>query len=182
MKSLARSYVWWPRMDTDLENLIEKCEKCQLYQNAPKKAQLHPWEWTSSPWQRIHIDFAECQGKQYLIVIDSHSKWLDVVPTPGTTSQNAIQALRGIFVTHGLPENIVSDNATSFSSEEFESFLSKNAMHHITSAPYHPSSNGIAERAVGIFKQGISKMTGETLLLRLQRWLFSYRTTPQSTT
>ena len=55
-------------------------------------------------------------------------------------------------------------------------------VHHIRVAPYHPSSNGLAERAVQMVKQGLWKMTEGNLQLKLSRFLFSYRITPQSTT
>ena len=58
---------------------------------------------------------------------------------------------------------VVSDNGSSFVSSEFKSFLQKNGIKHITSAPYHPSTNGLVERAVQTFKQGMKKQ-GTVLL------------------
>ena len=58
-------------------------------------------------------------------------------------------------------------------SEEFSLFLQKNGIKHITSAPYHPSSNGEAERAVQVFKRGISKMPKGDLHKQLQTNLAS---------
>ena len=58
MKSLARSYVWWPGLDKDIEDLAKSCLACQSHKHAPAVAPLHPWTWPTSPWNRIHIDFA----------------------------------------------------------------------------------------------------------------------------
>ena len=97
----------------------------------------------------MHVDYAGPHlGRMFLIVIDAHSKWLDVYPTSNATSQVTIEKLRQCFSTHGLPQTIVSDNGTCFTSQEFESFLKQNGIQHITSAPFHPASNGLAERAV----------------------------------
>ena len=57
-----------------------------------------------------------------------------------------------------------------------------NGIVHVTSAPYHPSTNGLAERAVQSFKQGIKRITGSTIQERLSRFLFQYRITPHTTT
>ena len=65
---------------------------------------------------------------------------------PSTASQPTLRELRTIFATHGLPDTIVSDNATGFTSMEFEEFLRKNGIQHVTSAPYHPATNGLVER------------------------------------
>ena len=49
-------------------------------------------------------------------------------------------------------------------------------------APYHPASNGLAERAVRTIKQGLRKMTEGSLSAQIARFLFQYRNTPHSTT
>ena len=58
MKHLARGYVWWPNMDTQLEGIVSSCEKCQHTRPLPAKAPLHIWPWPEHPWSRIHIDYA----------------------------------------------------------------------------------------------------------------------------
>jgi hypothetical protein len=48
---------------------------------------IHPWEWPSKPWQRIHIDFAgPLLEKQFLVVVDAHSKWQKIFPMTKITS------------------------------------------------------------------------------------------------
>ena len=76
----------------------------------------------------------------------------------------------------------MTDNGPCFSSREFHDFLKNNCVTHIRSAPHHPSSNGMAERAVQTVKQGVKKMTTGTLRDKLARFLFQYRITPQTTT
>ena len=63
-----------------------------------------------------------------------------------------------------------------------QAFLECNGIRHITSAPYHPASNGFAERAVQVVKSGLKKMREGTIGDQLARFLFSYRTTPHTTT
>ena len=90
-----------------------------------------------------------------------------------------IEELRTLFARFGIPESIVTDNGTCFVSEEFESFLKTNGIRLTTSAPYHPSLNGLAERAVQIVKRGLRKIKSGSMNTRLAKVLFSYRITPQ---
>ena len=85
MKALARSYLWWPGLDKELEECACNCHECQSVKNSPAVSPLHPWLWLSKPWQRVHI--GPFQNKNYLIVIDSHSKWPEVVEMTTTTSK-----------------------------------------------------------------------------------------------
>ena len=87
-----------------------------------------------------------------------------------------------MFATHGLPAMIVSDNGTAFTSGEFQAFVKQNGIRHITSAPYHPASNGLAERAVQTFKAAMKYEDSTPVETRLLRFLFQYRITPHSTT
>ena len=182
MTALACGYVWWPNME-EFENGVKSCSQCQLHQNAPKEAPLHPWEWPEQPWSGLHIDYAgPYKGDMYLVVIEAYSKWMDVHMMKSTTSAASIKKLREIFATHGLPENIVSDNGPNFTSAEFKDFLAKNGIKHTKVLPYHPTSNGRAERAPRVFKEGMEKMEGGNMQTKLLWFLSKYRTTPHSTT
>ena len=101
---------------------------------------------------------------------------------PAATSAHTIQKLWSMFAIHGLPELLVSDNGSVFTSVEFQEFLSRNGVRHLTSAPYHPSSNGLAERAVQTFKDSMKKGLDDDVQKQLSRFLFHYRSTPHTTT
>ncbi|XP_056135203.1 uncharacterized protein K02A2.6-like, partial [Lampris incognitus] len=159
MKGLGRSYAWWPGMDLAIEKTVKSCETCQRTRHAPPTAQLHPWEWTTKKWSWLHIDFAgPFQGKTFLIIVDSHSKWLEVAVVSSMSSSAAISTLRLLFATHGLPDVIVSDNGEAFTSEEFKEFARRNGIRAVTTAPYHPRSNGQAERMVQTTKEALSRI------------------------
>ena len=120
-------------------------------------------------------------GKTLFIIVDSHLKWIEAFVVPSTSSTATIDKLRQVFATHGLPEVVVSDNGTAFTSKEFKEFVQRNGIEHKTTALYHPSSNGLEERAVQTVKEGLRKMTGP-LETRIPRFLLKYRLTPQATT
>lgn len=135
------------------------------------------------PWARLHLDFlGPFEGKNILIIVDAHSKWMEASCTPSTSSSSAIEVLRTLFAQFGVPETVVTHNGTGFVGREFEQFLTANGIRHITSAPYHPASNGLAERSVQIVKKGLKKLTTGTMSSRLAKTLFNYCIAPQSTT
>ena len=80
MKQIARSHVWWPNIDRDIEKASKACGSCQEVRNSPPEAPLHPWTWPSNPWVRVHVDFAgPFLNRMFLVVIDAYSKWPEVV-------------------------------------------------------------------------------------------------------
>ncbi len=139
-------------MDSEIEGLVKTCSECQVHCPAPPTSPIRLWLWPSRPWSRLHQDFAgPFMGHMFLIVIDAHSKWLEVRLMPSTTSSSVIASLLTIFAQFGLPATIVTDNGRNFTSAEFDAFLHNNGIKHMKSSPYHPSSNGLAERAVQSF-------------------------------
>ena len=110
----------------------------------------------------------------FLLVIDAHSKWMEITVVASATSHSTIEELRKMFATHGLPEVLVSDNGTAFSSAEFHEFTSRNSIRHVRLASYHPSSNGQVERAVQTFKDAMKKESPDSLDTRISRFLFIY--------
>ncbi|CAK1583676.1 unnamed protein product [Parnassius mnemosyne] len=122
-KGLARSYVWWPNIDADVEALCRSCETCASEADAPPRAPPNPWSYLP-PWSRVHIDFlGPYKGKTYLVLIDSSSKWLEIIEVARTNATSIVKVLRSIFARFGLPLELVSDQGPPFTSIEFKSFL-----------------------------------------------------------
>ena len=94
----------------------------------------------------------------FFILVDAFSKWPEIHILKDITSKTTIKKLKEIFSIFGLPRTLVSDNGTSLTSLEFESFLKENGIFHKLSAPYHPATNGQAERYVQILKHSLEKM------------------------
>lgn len=184
MKSLARSYVWWPQIDKDVELFVKDCYQCQKHQKTPPKVPLQPWSFPPEPWSRIHLDFAgPFMGSMFLVLVDPFSKWIDVKVMSNITAENTILQLRGIFANFGLPECIVTDNGPTFTSEKFQTFLKRNGVKHITSAPFHPATNGAAEKTVQTFKNAMKKMDNKgPIEEKVLKFLTRYRATPHTTT
>ena len=179
MKALARSYCWWPQIDKNIEDLVSACECCQVNQRNQSPGPIHPWAIPDGPWQRVHVDYCgPIDGKMLLVIVDAYSKWFDVHVVQHSSSEATVNKLRTTFATFGVPETLCSDNGPQFTSAVFKEFMKTNGIHHATSAPYHPASNGLAERAVQTLKLGLKKQPSAPLQTRLDRFLLAYRTTP----
>ena len=106
--------------------------------------------------------FSVCIYQIHLIYVihndNKHdSKYIDAHVVSAATTSATLTKLRQTFAILGLPSTVVSDNGSCFCSEEFEQFCRANGIKHIKSSPYHPSSNGLAERAVQTVKAGLKK-------------------------
>lgn len=183
-KAVARSYVWWPKLDEAIEEICKVCSGCRSVQNIPSAAPVHPWNFPPKAWHRLHIDFAgPFQSAMFLIVVDAHSKWPEIFEMKSTTSNATINTLRTLFVRQGIPVEVVSDNWPQFRSEEFRQFMESNAIRHITSSPFHPRTNGQAERFVQSFKKAIKSALWDSACInkKINSFLCKYRITPQGT-
>ena len=184
MKEVARSHVWWPNIDNAIADTVRQCASCQENVACPSVAPLTPWMWPGKPWFRVHMDYAEKEGVNFLVIVDAHSKWPEILMMKSTTASATIDAVRDVFARFGLPEQVVTDNGPQFASAEFEAFLTRNGVKHTRVAPYHPASNGAAERMVQSFKRSLqaSAGTGVPIRERLADFLLRYRTTPHAVT
>jgi RNase H-like domain found in reverse transcriptase/Reverse transcriptase (RNA-dependent DNA polymerase)/Integrase core domain/Integrase zinc binding domain len=186
-KMLARSLCWWPTIDKDIESFGQNCTACALNSRRPNKDCFSAWPKSSRSFERVHLDFFCLYGNYFLIVIDSFSKWMEIALMKRTTAQDVICELRSIFARFGLPSTVVTDNGPPFTSHELETFLQSNAIDHPPIPPYHPESNGIAERAVETCKKSLKislKVSNTTAEIRkkLDNFLLKYRNTPTTTT
>nr|CDJ84417.1 Integrase domain containing protein [Haemonchus contortus] len=159
MKMLARNYAYWTNINSDIENFVRTCRRCQETAKNPVKAARHSWPLEDKPWILIHADFAgSMDGKMYLIIVDTYSKWPEIVEMSSTTTSCTIRELRRLLAQFGNPQTLVTDNGTQFTFEKFNDFCSQNGIRHIKSPPFHPQSNGQAEHFVDTFKKSFKKM------------------------
>ncbi|RUS85191.1 hypothetical protein EGW08_007017 [Elysia chlorotica] len=139
-------------------------------------------QWPEKSWQRVHIDFVgPFMGTMFLIVVDAHTKWVEVLQTSSTTATATINILSFLFARFGLPEQVVNDNGPHFVSDEFKKLMNSNHIRHIRSAPYHPTTNGLEERMVQTFKYAMKAATNDQGI-QISRYLLPHRNSPHSTT
>ncbi|XP_037810026.1 uncharacterized protein K02A2.6-like [Lucilia sericata] len=181
MKTLARSHVYWPGIDEDVAIFVRNCHNCAVAATAPVKHTLQSWPLATKPMERLHIDIAgPCNGQYYFVIIDAFSKWPEIYQVSNITSSTIIAKLTEMFARYGDCETIVSDNGTQFVSAQFNQFIKSRGITHIKTAPYHPQSNGQAERFVRTLKQALQKLKDEGNSHEiLEIFLQTYRSTPR---
>ena len=168
-------------MGHDIEEMIHLCGPCAAAKQF-LKATLHSWPPVTKPSECIHVNFAGPHlERHFLNVMDAYSKYPDVISVSSTMSQQTVAILRKLCAQHGVPEKIVSNNGTQFTSHKFREFCKANAVIQILSPPYHPQSNGWAECFVDT-KRDLLKLRGEGDVDKiLDTFLLAYRTTSSST-
>lgn len=183
MKLIARSYVWWPALQGDIENYAHNCDICQSTRNVPKEIVKTTWPSTSYPFERIHLDFFHLRGTTFLILVDSYSKFVEISIMQSTVVSALIKKLTIFFSLFGLPHKMVSDNGPPFNSAVLRKYCESNGIVFLNSPPYHAQSNGLAERGVQTAKKALIRFClGEENALSMQekidKYLMLYRNSP----
>lgn len=160
MKQMARRYVYWRGMDTDIERFVKGCRACSVTGRAVTK-ELTQWPSVNRPFERLHVDFCHIAGKTLLVIVDSYSKWMDVKVMKNTDAQSVINVLDSFFSIFGYCDTIVSDNGPPFGSGMLKSWAKWLGIKLIKSPSYSPESNGQAERAVQTAKTSLRKLLND---------------------
>ena len=161
MKHLARKYVYWRKIDNDIEETVKSCNICNQEQNAKPKS-YHNWPTTTFPFERVHLDLFYFAGKTFLIFVDNYSKWIEVKHLVQGNANGLIKALENIFSMFGCVKTFVSDNGPPFGSHLFLEFCGQYGIVVMKSPPYRPESNGLAERAVQTIKHALKKFSSDS--------------------
>lgn len=112
----AAQSVWWPRIGKDIKSRVASCRHCLEKQLSQASEPLLPSALPDRPFQKVGIDICEFRNKHYLVQVDYYSRYIDVNYLPSLTSATVIGKLKNFFSHHGVPETVVSDNGTQFTS------------------------------------------------------------------
>ena len=98
--------MWWPRISTQLDELVKNCTKCckeQLQRAKP----MSPSELPELPWQKVGTDLFEWDKHMFVLIVDYYSRFIEIARLSG---ESVISKTKSIFARHGLPETVISDN------------------------------------------------------------------------
>ena len=143
--------------------MVKSCKSCASVAKTPP-IKFNPWPKTDKPWYHLHIDYVSLIKETYFfVIVDSFMNWPKIFKSK--TSKTIIKVLQELFARFGLPETIVSNNGTPFTSKEFENFCKFLLKNHLNSAPYHPRSNRWKYLSMYL-KEQLKRQMGSKLKMR----------------
>ncbi|XP_072143105.1 uncharacterized protein [Dermacentor andersoni] len=164
MKMRAREVMFGPGMDADISALAKSCEACEKYKRRNNRLPMLSHEIPRLPWHVgamaglvIVVDIFHHDDQSYLILVYFYLFFFEVQKIRHTIATAVNNACMLVFETHGIPAKLCSDNGQRFNSACFRSFAAQLVIAHITSSPYYPRGNGMAEHAVQEAKKLLTK-------------------------
>uniref|UniRef100_A0A3P9KG95 Gypsy retrotransposon integrase-like protein 1 n=1 Tax=Oryzias latipes TaxID=8090 RepID=A0A3P9KG95_ORYLA len=187
------SRFFWPSMYTDIQTYCATCPTCQKTAITHKsdRALLHPLPIISTPFRRIAMDIVgplpkSSSGHEYILVVcDYATRFPEAFPLRTITAPAVMRALIQFFSRVGIPDEILTDQGTNFTSRLMKLFQQQLGITAIKATPYHPQTNGLVERFNQTLKRMLQKFVSDTGK-DWDRWLpfllFAYREVPQAST
>ena len=192
-KSRLIRHFYWPSIMKDVKDYCRSCDVCQRLGKGSSRAPapLHNLPLVTEPFCQVAIDIVGplpvCKdtGNRFILtVLDLCTHYPDAVPLPRHTASDVEQGLTSVFSRFGLPQEILSDQASDFMSELMQNFLHDLGVNHIRASPYHPQTNGACERFNGTMKTMLRALVDQfpDSWDRALPWvLFAYREVPVET-
>ena len=162
--SLIKRQYYWKGMAKDVKDYIQQCPVCRQEKAQVQLYPLHVTEISDRPFDKIVMDFTKSnkENKHILTIIDLLTGWPEVIPIPNKSTDTITKAfIRHYLPKHMCPRFILSDNGREFKNQIFDKVTKDLGIERISSAPYHPQSNGKLETFHKFLKPTLKKMCAE---------------------
>ena len=182
---------FWPGLFQDVRKYCESCDACQRVAKKREKVPLIPMPIMDKPFRRIAMDVVgplprTRKGNQYILVVcDYATRYPEAFPLRTFTAPTVAEKLIEMFARYGIPEEILTDQGTNFTSQFLQKLNELLGVKAIKTSPYHPQTDGLVER----FNQTLKSMLRRVLAGENHSWdvmlpyvLFAYREVPQEST
>ena len=160
--SLINRDFWWSSMHNDIKEYIKSCEICCRSKDSRHKPYgfLNPLEIPDRPWTSISMDFVTDLPSSngytcILVVLDRFTKMGHFIPFSNVpSSEDTAKAfMTYIFKIHGLPNEILTDRGTQFTSKFWTAICKTLKITMKLSSPFHHQTNGLTERVNSVVEQ-----------------------------
>ncbi|GBM64359.1 Transposon Ty3-G Gag-Pol polyprotein [Araneus ventricosus] len=152
--SKIKELYWFPCMKRYIRHHISMCFECLVNKVPSGKRQgfLHPIPTGRRPFAIVHLDHlgpfvtSSNRNKELLVMIDNMTRFVHLYPVRDTSSKNVLKSVKSFVEDFGLPNLIISDRGSCFTSHEFQRFCGENGILHTLNSTSHPQGNGMVER------------------------------------
>ena len=171
MLSLMKEHFWWPGMSQALLKAIANCRKCIQYEANSQLPPMQPIICTE-PMELVHIDYVGMEVtiatnkklvvKHVLVVVDHFTRYVQAFITKNHMARTTARVLyNNNFSVFGFPQCLMSDQGTEFCGKVIAAMCSLLGVEKIRTTPYHPQTNGSAERVHQMLQRMIGKLDPE---------------------
>ena len=144
--------VYWVNINTDIENHIKNCITFLEFQQTQPRQKIIHHDIPLRPWEAIGADIFHLNNKNYLCIIDYHSKFPVIKRMQGLSAESLIAIIKIIFAEYGILHRLMSDAGRNFVSEKFKSFCSSLNIKQAVLSFYHHQNNEQVEACTKFIK------------------------------
>ncbi|MEL6462700.1 MAG: RNase H-like domain-containing protein, partial [Cyanobacteria bacterium J06621_15] len=150
LRQVKAKYIW-KGMHKDVKEHIENCHKCAQCRGNIKKAPINLYPVPNAPFDKVTVDLLKLntsvRGNNYILACnDILTRFVELYPQKTKTAKETAENIYRFINRYGSPSSIMSDNGLEFNNKILEELLEYYGVKKINIMPYHPASNGVAER------------------------------------
>lgn len=168
--TLIRQNYHWQGLHKAVVEYVNKCITCKVRSLKQNKVPLQKMDEVEYPGQKWSLDLVgpypeSVNGNKYaLTAVDHYSSWAECWPIPNKRTENVVRiVIDELIPRFSVPEMILTDNGTEFTSHVFNDLCHELNITHVTTSPYHPRANSKVERFHRVLHDMLSKKTSRHL-------------------
>ena len=152
-KLLTRESVYWSDINADIEKYTKSCATCLEFSQTQSKEKIIHHNIPIRPWEVLSTDIFHFNNKNYLCIVDYHSKFPVVKRLEGLSAENLITTIKVIFAAYGILHKLMSGAGKNFVSDKFQKFCSSINVEQVVSSAYHHQTISRVEACIQFIKQ-----------------------------